>query len=304
MLRLSIQARQLLAKLSLPLLFTLCAATVLVGRADGRLASAARMWVADGIAPIYATLAEPAIRLRRVGADLLGVIDLAAENRKLRAENARLRRWYTVAMALEAENATLKDNLHWMPDPTPTYVTGRVVADGGGVYARAVLLYVGPNAAIRKGQVALDASGVAGRVTEVGRRTARVLLVTDQNSRIPVSLPELHARAIMAGTDGAMPRLLYLPDGVRPPDGARVVTSAEANAFPAGLPVGTVRTLPDGELAVVPAAALDDLSVLRVFDYKLGLIVPPPAPGRASEPALPHPAAPHPAALRPAAERS
>lgn len=294
MLRLSIQARQLLAKLSLPLLFTAAIAAVLVGRVDGRLASDARMWVADRIAPIYATVAEPAARLRRMGADILGVVDLAAENRSLRAENARLRRWYTVAMALEAENATLKDNLHWMPDPTPSYVTGRVVADGGGVYARAVLVYLGPNAAVHKGQIALDAAGLAGRVTEVGRRTARVLLITDPNSRIPVMLPDIHAEAIMTGESRGLPRLIYLTDGAHPTDGERVVTAADANAFPAGLPVGQIRILPDGDAEVVPAASLDDLSMLRVFDYRLDQLAPPPVPGRPPIPAAATtPGAPH-----------
>ena len=45
-----------------------------------------------------------------------------------------------MALALDAENTALKANLRWIPDPTPSYVTARVVADAGGVYARAVLL--------------------------------------------------------------------------------------------------------------------------------------------------------------------
>ena len=281
MLRLSIHARQLLAKLSLPLLFSASVAVILLGRVDTRLATAARMWVADGIAPIYATVAEPAQHIRRMGADLLGIIDLAAENRKLRSENAQLRRWYTVAMALEAENASLKDNLHWMPDPTPSYVTGRVVADAGGAYARAVLLYVGPNTVIHKGEVALAADGLAGRVTEIGRRTARILLITDPNSRIPVLLPAIHAEAIMTGETTGLPHLIYLADGARLADGMRVVTAADANAFPAGLPVGQVHLLPGGGAEIIPAASLDDLSVLRVFDYNLAALASPPAPGRA-----------------------
>ena len=34
----------------------------------------------------------------------------------------------------------------------------------------------GPNHGVRKGQMALDERGLVGRVTEVGARTARVLL--------------------------------------------------------------------------------------------------------------------------------
>ena len=82
----------------------------------------------------------------------------------------------------------LKAQLHWLPEPTGTYVTARVVADAGGVYARAVLLSAGPNHSIVKGQVALDERGLVGRVTEVGARSVRILLITDLNSRIPVVL--------------------------------------------------------------------------------------------------------------------
>src|SRR5271170_5667496 len=108
MIRLSIQARQALARLTLPVLIVASLAMILLGRA----------------AP----------------SDVARVFSLRAENEALRQENGRLRRWYDVAMALDAENATLKANLHWVPDPALSYVTARVVADAGGVYARSVLI--------------------------------------------------------------------------------------------------------------------------------------------------------------------
>jgi len=76
------------------------------------------------------------------------------------------------------------------------------VADAGGVYARAVLLSLGPNHSVTKGQVALDDRGLVGRVTEVGTRSARVLLITDINSRVPVTLESSRARALLVGTNG------------------------------------------------------------------------------------------------------
>ena len=290
MLRLSIQARQALAKLSLPLFIAASLCVMLIGRADQSITSAARMAVADGLAPLYASVAEPLATARRAAADGLGIIDLVAENRKLRAENAALRRWYAVALALESENATLKENLHWLPDPSPSFVTGRVVADAGGIYARSLLVYLGPTHAVRKGQVALDAAGLVGRVAEVGARSARVLLITDGTSRIPVELPRIGAHAIMAGTGGPCPRLIYMPDGVRLTEGERVVTSSEAGAFPAGLPIGTVRLRAGHDPEVVPAAGLDDLAMVRLFDYKLApLAATAPAPGAAAA-SLPAPA--------------
>jgi len=269
MIRLSIQARQALAKLTLPVLIAACFGLMLLGKADAILAERARMALADALAPIYAALAEPLAGLRDMVAHTTDLWDIRDQNDELRAENERLRRWQSIALALDAENQRLKANLHWIPDAAPSYVTARVVADAGGVYAKAVLLSVGPNHSIRKGEIALDERGLVGRVTEVGARTARVLLLTDLNSRIPVILEHSHAHAILIGTNGPRPRLMYWPEGSAPHEGEQVVTSAEAGAFPADLPVGTVHYTSNNIPEVVPTAMLDRLEVVRIFDYGL-----------------------------------
>lgn len=283
MIRLSIQARQALAKLTLPVLIATSFGLMLLGKADALLAERARMAMADALAPIYAGLAEPLGELRDTVAGATDLWDIRAENAQLRDENERLRRWQSIALALDAENQRLKANLRWIPDPAPSYVTARVVADAGGVYAKAVLLSVGPNHGIRKGEIALDERGLVGRVTEVGVRTARVLLLTDLNSRIPVILENSRAHAILVGTNGARPRLTYWAEGAMPQEGERVVTSAEAGAFPANLPIGTVHFSAANVPEVVPAAMLDRLEIVRIFDYGLGGVATPEVPGRLLE---------------------
>lgn len=275
MIRLSIPVRQALAKLTLPVLIAAAFGVMLLGKADALLAERARMALADTLAPLYSLAAEPLARMRELADDARNLWALRSENERLRSENENLRRWHAVALALDAENTVLKANLRWIPDPAPSYATARVVADAGGVYARAVLLAVGPDNGITRGQVALDENGVVGRVTELGSRSARVLLITDLNSRIPVTLENSRARAIMVGTNGPRPRLMYWPEGVTPAEGERVVTSAEAGAFPAGLPVGTVRYSTSGVPKVEPSARLGRLEVVRLFNYGLRGIQPP-----------------------------
>src|SRR4051794_978699 len=284
MIRLSIQARQALARLTLPVLIVASFGMMLLGKADALLAERARIALADSLAPIYAVLATPLGRLHGAVTEAVNLWDMRDENARLREENEKLRRWQTIALALDAENQRLKASLRWIPDPEGSFVTARVVADAGGVYARAVLLSVGPNHTIRKGEIAVDERGLIGRVTEVGARTARVLLLTDLNSRIPVTLETSRAHAILIGTNGSRPRLLYWPEGVMPQEGERIVTSAEANAFPANLPIGTVRYSSTGAPEVEPAAMLQKLEIVRIFDYGLASAPPEPAsrptPGR------------------------
>jgi rod shape-determining protein MreC len=279
--RLSIPARQVLSKLTLPVLIAASFAVLLVGKADTLLADRARVALGDSLAPIYVALSEPLGQARAAVTEIADLWHMRTENAQLRDENARLRQWQATALALDAENRRLKADLHWLPDPTVAFVTARVVADAGGVYARAALLAVGPNHSIRRGEIALDQNGLVGRVTEVGTRTARVLLITDLNSRVPVLLEPSGGHAIMTGTNGSRPRLLYWSDGTPPREGERVVTSPEADAFPANLPVGTVRFSATNVPEVQTAAQLDRLEMVRIFDYGLNAMVPP-EPLRAS----------------------
>jgi rod shape-determining protein MreC len=269
LIRLSIPVRQALARLTLPVLIAAAFALMLLGKADTVVVERARASLGDALAPIYALLAEPMARFHDAADSAARVFTLASENARLREENDQLRKWQAIALALDGENSALKASLRWIPDAAPAFVTARVVADAGGVYARAVLLSAGPNNGIAKGQIALDDRGLVGRVTEVGGRSARVLLITDLNSRIPVILENSHGRAILTGTNGPLPRLNYWTEGVRPVEGERVVTSAEARAFPAGLPVGTVHYTAQNVPEVEPAARLDRLEMVRVFDYGL-----------------------------------
>ena len=144
MIRLSIQARQALAKLTLPVLIAASFGLMLLGKADTLLAEHARMALADALAPIYTAISGPLAHMRDTVAGATDLWDIQAENEHLRDENVELRRWQSIALALDAENRRLKAELHWIPDPAPSYVTARVVADAGGVYAKAVLISLGP----------------------------------------------------------------------------------------------------------------------------------------------------------------
>lgn len=268
MIRLSIPVRQALARLTLPVLIAAAFALMVVGKADALLAMRARTALSDALVPIYGAIARPVAAVSAALEDARGLVDLARENASLRALNARLERWHQVALALDGENARLKAALHWIPTPTAPFVTARIVADAGGVYARSAMVATPPGAPVAEGAVALDAYGLVGRVTDLGGRSASILLITDINSRIPVVLARGHSRALMVGTNGPDPRLIYWPDGSVPAEGERVVTSGVGGVFPPGLPVGRVHLGAHGTFRIKPAARLARLEMVRLFDYR------------------------------------
>jgi rod shape-determining protein MreC len=260
--RLSVPFRQALSRLTLPVMLMLSLGIILFGRADQDLGYHMRAGLDDVLAPAYAALAGPVEALEHGTGAIGNLFNLAGQNAALRAENAK---------ALEAQNDSLKSALDYVPSPTPEFFTAPVVADLGGVYARSVLVSTAPGNAVSPAQlvgaVAMDGRGIAGRVVEAGSHSARILLITDLNSRIPVGLGVHGAPALMTGTNGPDPQLLYWSPGQPPAEGDMVLSSSAGGAFPPGLPIGIVHYSVQNAPEVLPLADLDDLRLLRLFVY-------------------------------------
>ena len=190
-----------------------------------------RRWTCSRARPQLST--PPPIALR-------GFITVYRDNLRLAEENERLLGWQQVALRLSAENAELRDLSKLVSEPAISFVTARVIADSGGAYARSVMVNAGRDNGVARGQAAMTGEGLVGRVAEVGSRAARVLLITDLNSRVPVVVDGTRQRAILAGDNSARPSLRYVDAGGTIRIGDRIVTSGQGGVFPPGLPVGVV----------------------------------------------------------------
>ena len=263
---------------------------VLIGRADQTFSDHLSAALDDFLAPAYQLVSGP-IEAAEHGTGLIGhLFALNAENAQLRAENANLLQWQAVAMSLEAQNDALKASLNYVPPPAPAFFTGEVVADLGGVYARSVLVALPANsdATSLLGAIAMDGRGVAGRVVEAGSRSARVLLITDLNSRVPVAIGAKGAAALMVGTNGPNPALQYWDPGQPPAEGAMILTSSTGGAFPPGLPIGVVHYDAQNDPVVLPLADLGALRLLRLYSYPDDLPVLTPIPHQPAKPETSH----------------
>jgi rod shape-determining protein MreC len=260
---------------ALLLLVTAAIALMLLGRTQSGVVEQARALVADAVAPILDFASRPISGTVDALENAQNLMALAKENADLREANRRLRSWQAVAYRLEAENGALRELLRMVPDPQSRYVTARVVADNGGAFVRSVLVNAGARDGVVQGQAAVTGEGLAGRVAQVGGRSAQVLLLTDMNSRIPVMLAHSRERAMLAGNNTNRPALLYLGPRSRVEPGDRVLTSGDGGVFPAGLPVGVVAASDDGTVRVQPFVDWDRMEYLRLIDFQLpGLLLP------------------------------
>jgi rod shape-determining protein MreC len=128
-----------------------------------------------------------------------------------------------------------------------------------------VLLNVGHRDGIVDGWPTMDGIGLVGRISGVGSRTSRVILLTDSSSRIPVAVQPSGQRAILTGDNTRYPLLDFLEDrdAVRPGD--QVVTAGDGGLFPADLLVGRVAEGTDGRLRLSLAADYARLEFVRVL---------------------------------------
>jgi rod shape-determining protein MreC len=246
---------------------------LVLGKADPQLMERTRAAIADSVAPLLAGLARPADALADGLQGARRWMHLHEENADLRQENERLRQWQAVALRLESENEALRRLLAFVPDPEARFVSARVIADAGGTFANSLLVFGGAAYGIAVGDAAVTGDGLAGRVVSVAPHSARILLITDLNSRIPVLITTSGTRAILAGDNSPHPRLLHMTSDSPVVPGERIVTSGDAGAFPAGLPVGVVASVDGGVIRVKPYVERSRLDTVRIVDFGLAGIV-------------------------------
>ncbi len=241
-------------------------ALMLLGKADVVIMERFRAQVTDAVAPILDVASRPMDSLAEIVRQVRDISNIREQNKSLRAYNNRLLHWQTVARRLEAENKALRKMLNFIPDAGVGFVSARVIADSGGTFAHSLILNAGYRDGVRKGQAVVTGNGLVGRVIGVGSRSARVLLITDLNSRIPVLIETSRTRAILSGDNSGRPRLVRLPPGETVSPGDRVVTSGHGGVFPPGLPVGIVTASGGSAITVQPFVIRERLEFVRVID--------------------------------------
>jgi rod shape-determining protein MreC len=226
--------------LSFALLILLAVLLLLAGRAQGSWTDAARSFLQDIVSPFFTMVAGPSNAASRWAEGLGGAFDVYGENQRLREENRELLAFKNAAIELRQRVTRYEALLNAGPQPGSAFVTGRVIADSGGAFQNTLIVGAGRAMGVAKGQAVTTEQGLVGHIVNAGNHSARILLLTDASSRIPVRLERANVKAILTGDGSATPYLDFLPRGTLLVAGDRVVTSSDGGVFPPGLPVGTV----------------------------------------------------------------
>jgi len=257
--------KEFLRRFSIFLFLAITVTTILLSTMDNKFILMLRSNFMDAILPVMQVLSKPAQMAEHISDAFYDMVNMHEENNRLRHENDALNKRYQLSDQFAEENKQLHQLLHVVPEPQRDFKTARVVGDLSGPYIRSAIVNAGSEQNIKKGQVVINDEGLVGRIIDTGRKTARLLLITDVNSRIPIITEKTHERAIIAGTGIQNLTLLYLPEDSKAAIGEMVLTSGDGALFPPGLPIGKIIARQDKVITVQPIVNLNRLEFVMIL---------------------------------------
>ena len=220
-----------------------------------------RSIINDGIYRVSLVASSPSRFIPKVTGSITDLFNIKSENEKLKKalevykqkdlsveyltnQNKNLRK------ILESDNTIFEENI----------ILSKVLIDKSSPYLKSIIINKGSKAGILKGMPVIDKEYLVGRVVETNYLSSRVLLLSDLNSRIPVTFGEDGVQAILKGSGGSRPVLEYLPEGYVVEEGVDVFTSGKDGIFFPGSPIGT--TVEKGEVKLFSESS--QLSFVKV----------------------------------------
>ncbi len=239
-------------------------------------------------------------------------IAAGSKNAELRQELKIARVRLAEARAIRVENDRLKAMLGLVNEDPHPIATARLIGSTASSTRRFAYISAGREQGVLPGMPVRSPTGLVGRVFEAGRHSARVLLLTDSESMVPVRRSTDNVVAFAEGRADGTLRLRLINLGINPiKTGDVFVTSGAGGLFRPGIAVAVVsRTTRDGGIARVLSdpIATSFVVVDPVWHVEAAKLLAAPSPGpttpakRAKPKSVPVPTAPAAPAPAPAAQ--
>lgn len=225
---------------------------------------------------ITASIAAP---LDQVGSTVEGVFtgagnywDAARQNGSLKAERTKMLQRMIEAKAILQENKQLKAALGLREATEGAVAAGRIVGSSFSSPRRFAIFSAGSSDGVMIGMPVRAASGLVGRVIDIGSHSSRILLISDKASIVPSRLMRGGQPVIAQGRGDGTLDILPLEVGRNPfKRGDLIVTSGTGGLYPPLVPVAKVVRLDDDGAIATPLADPANVSfalVQRPFELK------------------------------------
>jgi len=192
---------------------------------------------------------------------------LYKENKKNKFELENLRSKDLLNEFIILENQRLKEIVDDYLVKTDT-LYAKVLSDKGSPFLKSIIINKGSKHGINLGMVAMDEEYLVGKIVEVNYLSARVLLLSDLNSKIPVTLEPNGLLSILSGTGNNYGIIQYSKQYNDIKSHSIVYTSGTSGLFKAGIPIGRINNnfLSD-ERKVEFFSDFSQLKFIKIFSF-------------------------------------
>ena len=226
--------------------------------------------------PIYALASYPVLSREWLNQQTKSEAQLRRENTAMHAELLQAQVRLQKLSELSAENTRLRGLLD-----TPLIIDGRmeiaeVIGTDADPLRHIIVINRGASSQLKVGQTVLDDKGIMGQIINVYPNTSRLLLITDEQQSVAVTVKRTGQRAIVTGE--GIPTSLRLNYVFKTSDvrvGDELVSSGLGGRIPAGYRVGRIAHVEDTQadnfrsIEVTPAANFIDNAYVLVLQDKL-----------------------------------
>jgi rod shape-determining protein MreC len=146
-------------------------------------------------------------------------------------------------------------------------IVAKVLIDKQSPFLRSIVANKGSKNNIKLGMSVLDGEYLVGKVVEVNYLTSRILLLSDLNSKIPISIEPKGIQSILSGTGKKDGIIQYLKNEYNIEDSSVVYTSGSGGLFKAGVPVGKITNL-NNESRVSFFSDFTQLNFVKIVSYQ------------------------------------
>ena len=121
-------------------------------------------------------------------------------------------------------------------------ILAKVIVDHKSPFLKTIIINKGSSQEIKIGTNIYDKKYLVGRVIEVNYKSSRILLLSDLNSSVPISITPGNVQAIVIGNGNNLGEIRYIKDNLieEIKDKSIAYTSGAGSIFKSGIPVGTV----------------------------------------------------------------
>ena len=164
---------------------------------------------------------------------------------------------------LKSENEALKSKINDVSIQS-SELLAKVIIDKKSPFLRSVIINRGSKDNVILGMAVLDEKFLVGKVVEVNYSTSRVLLLSDLNSKIPVSIEPNGVQSILSGSGSSFGEIQYIKENYELENDSEIFTSGSGGIFRSGIPIG--KTIADENIGfdTIKVKFHSDFSQLRL----------------------------------------